>query len=364
MKLTKRFVYAAALMTACIFMLSACGKKSEDAAAEPVVSDAPQELNLYIWSEYLDPEIVTDFEKKYNCKVVISLYESNEEMLGKLQAGGVSQYDLVVPSDFIIESLIKLNLLKPLDHTKIPNLANLKETFVNPGFDPGNKYTAAYQWGTVGLVYSKAKFPEGVTSWKSIFEAPEGVKFMFFDSEREMIGAVLRYKGYSVNNLDKTELMGAAKMMIADKKKAGFMGFEGNVGGLNKVQAGTVDVAMAYNGDVIQAMAEDPNVGFVNPSEGTVVWVDSLCIPREAPNTDLAYKFINYILDAKVGAKLSNYNQFASPNKASMPYITPEDLANPAIYPDAATEKRLEYVLEVPGGSAIFGELWKTIKTR
>jgi len=324
----------------------------------------PEELNLYIWAEYIEPNIITQFEKEYHCKVIISLYESNEEMLGKLQAGGASQYDIVVPSDFIMNSLIKLKLLKELDHALIPNLANVKENFADQPFDKGNKYSVPYQWGTVGIVYNKDKFKGPVTSWKSLLEPDEGIKCMFFDSEREMIGGSLRYLGYSVNTLNKKELMKAADLMIAGKKKAGFVGFEGNVGGLNKVMAGAVDIAVAYNGDVLRAMGEHPNVGFCIPKEGTAVWLDSLCIPRDAPNAKLAMKFMNYILDAKVGAQLSNFNQYATPNKASLPFIKPEDLANPAIYPDAATEKRLEYVQEVTNGGAIYGELWKIVKTR
>jgi spermidine/putrescine transport system substrate-binding protein len=105
------------------------------------------ELNLYIWSEYIDPEIITQFEEAFDCKVVVSLYESNEEMVAKLQAGGVSQYDIIVPSDFIMKSIIGLNLLQPIDPEKVPNLVNLSETFLNPPYDPGNRYTAAYQWG-------------------------------------------------------------------------------------------------------------------------------------------------------------------------------------------------------------------------
>ncbi len=325
---------------------------------------AQEELNLYIWSEYIDPEIITAFEKKFDCKVVVSLYESNEEMLAKLQAGGVSQYDLVVPSDFIMPSLIELGLLQPIDRAAVPNIKNLKDNFVNPSFDPGNKYSVGWQWGTVGIVYNKDKFKEPITSWKSIFEPAEGTKFMLFDSEREMIGAALRYQGHSINTLNKKELMAAATLMIGDKKRNGFMGFEGNVGGRNKVIAGTVDIAMAYNGDVIQSMAEHDNLGFVNPKEGTVIWVDSLAIPAKAPNAKLAMKFMNFILEPEVGAQLSNFNQFATPNKASMPMITPDDLKNPAIYPDPETEKRLEYINDLGKNNAMYSELWKMVKTR
>ena len=337
--------------------------RADDAkAAAPAAK--PQELNLYIWAEYIDPAIIAQFEKQNNCKVVISLYESNEEMMAKLQAGGSSQYDLVVPSDFIMRSLIKLNLVKPLDPAKIPNLANIKDSLANPPYDPGNKFSIPYQWGTVGIVYNKDKFKAPVTSWKDLLEPTDGIKFMFFDSEREMIGGALRYEGFSVNTLDKGELMKAADVMVADKKLPGFMGFEANVGGLNKVVAGTVDIAVCYNGDALKAIGDHKNLGFCIPKEGTVVWVDNLCIPRDAPNPELAMKFMNFILDAKIGAQLSNFNQYATPNKASLPMIKPDDLANPAIYPDKATEARLELVQEVPNASAVFGELWKIVKTR
>ena len=353
----RNLVAGAAAAALSLASLPAFGEDASPAAK-------PEELNLYIWSEYIDPAIITQFEEKYHCKVVISLYESNEEMLGKLQAGGVNQYDIVVPSDFIMNSLIKLGLLREIDHSAVPNIANIKDKCANPPFDPGNKFSVPYQWGTVGICYDKTKFKEPVASWSSLFEPADGIKFMYFDSEREMIGAALRFQSHSVNSLDKKELMGAADLMVACKKKPGFMGFEGNVGGLNKVIAGSVDIAMCYNGDALRAMGEHPNIGFAIPKEGTVVWMDSLCIPKNAPNPTLAMKFMNFILDAKIGAQLSNFNQYATPNKASMPDIKPDDLANPAIYPDAATEARLEYVQEVPNASAIFGELWKIVKTR
>jgi spermidine/putrescine transport system substrate-binding protein len=353
-----------ALSAAFALLAAATPLAAEDAKAESPAPAKQEELNLYIWAEYIDPNIITEFEKKNNCKVIISLYESNEEMMAKLQAGGASQYDLVVPSDFIMNSLIKLNLLKELDHAQIPNMANIKDNMVSPPYDQGNKFSVPYQWGTVGIVYDKTKFKEPVTSWESILKAPADTKFMFFDSEREMIGGALRYLGYSVNSMDKKELMKAADLMIAGKKSAGFMGFEANVGGLNKVVAGTVDIAVCYNGDALRSMADHPNIAFCIPKEGTVVWTDNLCIPKDAPNPKLAMKFMNYILDAQVGAKLSNFNQYATPNKASLPFITPDDLANPAIYPDATVEKRLEYVQEMSGGSAVYGELWKIVKTR
>lgn len=325
---------------------------------------AKEELHIFNWTEYMDPQILKDFEAKYDCKVVESLYESNEEMVAKLQAGGISQYDIVVPSDYILESMIELKLLQKLDLSKIPNIKNLGKNFLNPPFDPKNEYTAAYQWGTVGIVYNKSKFDKPVDSWSALFDSEDGINFLLFDSEREMLGAALIYLGYSPNTVEKKELLKVADLIIKDKKKKGFMGFANNVSGRNQVMNGTVAIAVAYNGDVIQQMTEDENLMFVNPKEGTLVFLDSMAIPAKAPNPDLAYKFINYILDAKVGAALSNYNQFASPNEASMKYITPADLKNPAIYPPKETMDKLHYVLDLGKNNGIYSELWKMVKTR
>lgn len=329
-----------------------------------ITATAKEEMRLYIWTEYHDPAIITAFEEKYDCTVVLDYYESNEEALAKLQAGGMSQYDLVVPSDFIMRSFIELGVLQPLDKTLIPNMANLKPTFVNPPYDPGNTYSAAWQWGTVGLVYNKEKVKDFEPSWSMIFVDKDNYPYMLFDSEREQIGIALTYLGYSMNTTDMTELKAAMDLLIAAKQNKACQGFEANVGGRNKVIAGTVDLAICYNGDALQSMGEHPELGFVNPKEGAVVWVDSLCIPAKAPNARLANLFINYILEPEVGAQLSNFNQFATPNAASMPFINKEDLDNPAIYPDAETEKRLSYIQDMGKQNQIYSELWKTVKTR
>lgn len=325
---------------------------------------AKEELNIYIWSEYTEPELIKAFEEKYDCKVIETNYENPEEMVAKLQAGGLSQYDLVFPSDFIIPSMIKLGLLEKLDHSKIPNLKNLTDTFTSPSFDPGNTYSAAYQWGTVGLIYDADKIKEPIDSWKPILEAGSKTKFALFDSEREMTGIALSYLGYSMNTTDKKELKEAADLLIKAKKKKGYSGFVANVGGFSKVQAGTLDMSLCYSGDAFANITESPSLKYVIPKEGTVVWCDSMCISKKAPNKELAYKFIDFTLDAENGAQLSNYIAFATPNKASLPLIDKALLENPSVYPDAETEKKLQFILDAGPNTAMYGELWKMIKTR
>ena len=330
-----------------------------------MASAATNELRVYIWSEYIDPQIVADFEKKFSCKVILDLYESNEEMIAKLQAGGSSQYDIVIPSDFVMPSMIKLGLLKPLNKALIPNLKNLGPKFQNPPYDPGNTYSAGWQWGTVGLMYNKTLLPDFKPSWSMVFQS-EGKKspFVLIDSEREMIGIALKFLGYSMNTQDKTQLKAAADLLISAKNGKNFLGFEGGVGGKNKVAGGAASMALVYSGDAIRAMGENAKLGFVNPQEGTVIWVDNMAIPVQAPHADLAMKFINYILDPKVGAQLSNFNQYATPNAAAVPFINKKDVANPAIYPDEATVKKLEFIQDLGKNNRLFSELWKIVKTR
>ncbi|MGD8647345.1 MAG: spermidine/putrescine ABC transporter substrate-binding protein, partial [Desulfobacterales bacterium] len=298
---------------------------------------AEKELKIFIWSEYMDEEnMPKEFEKATGIKVRLDLYESNEDMMAKLQAGGVSQYDLIVPSDYIMPSLINLKLIQPLDHSKIPNLKNLGTKFQQTTFDPGNKFSVGYQWGTVGLMYRKDRIKEDdAKSWSIVFDPKKDPgPFALIDSVREMMGIALLYLGYDFNSIKPKELKAAADLLVQTKKRQTCLGFKGGVGGKNDVVAGAASAAIVYNGDAIQAIAEDPKkLGFVVPKEGSEVWLDSMCIPAKAPNPDAAHKWINWILDPKVNASLSNYNHFATPNDAAKPYLNKEDLENPGVWP-------------------------------
>lgn len=323
-----------------------------------------KELRLFIWSEYIDPAIVASFEKQFGYKVKIDLYESNEEMLAKLQAGGVSQYDLIVPSDFIVPTLIQLKVVQPLNQSKIPNLKNLDGKFKSPPFDAGNKYTVAYQWGSVGLMYRKDKVKAPPASWSVIFDPKGAGSFVLMDSVREMMGVALRYQGQSANSKNPKAVQAAGKLLLAAKKAKRSLGFEGGVGGKNKVVAGTAIYAVVYNGDAIKAADENPNVGFVVPKEGSTLFVDNMAIPAKAPNVEAAHKFINFILDPKIGAQLSNFNRYATPNAAAKPFITPADLKNTAIYPTPEVMKKLEFILDLGKDTRLYDETWTTVKSR
>lgn len=328
---------------------------------------AAEELNIFIWSEYMDEEAMpAAFEAATGIKVRLDIYENNEEMVAKLQAGGVSQYDIIVPSDYIMPVLINQKLIKPLDHNKIPNLKNLKPIFRNTTYDPGNKYSVAWQWGTVGLMYRKDRVNAAdTTSWSILFDPKKSPgPFWLIDSVREMMGIALLYKGYDFNSTNPKELKEAADLLVATKKSKDCMGFKPGVGGKNDVVAGTAAAAIVYNGDAIQSVTEHPDtLAFTIPKEGSEIWVDSMCIPAKAPNPDAAYKWINWVLEPQVGADLSNYNQFATPNAASMPYITPEDIKNPGIYPTEDIMKTLHFTKDLGKDNRIMDEAWTRAKS-
>jgi spermidine/putrescine transport system substrate-binding protein len=320
-------------------------------------------LNVYIWSEYIDPKIIEQFAKENDCKVTVDLYEDNESMMAKLQGGGTSLYDICVPSDYIIPALIKNGLLAPLRKENIPNIKNVDPKFGNREYDPGNKYTAPYQWGTVGLFIRKKPGETVDETWGLIFDPKKSIgSFLMIDDSRAAIGAALKYKGYSLNTVDKKQLKEARDLIIAAKKRS--LGFEGGVGIKNKVLAKVCKAGMVYNGDAVRGMKEDGETYFFAPREGTEIWLDNMAIPAKAPDRDMAEKFINYILDAKVGAQLSNFNQYATPNAAAKEFISAADLKNTAIYPSDEQMKTLEFVRDLGSKTGWYDELWTGIKSK
>ncbi len=326
-----------------------------------------KELRIFTWSEYMDePKMSADFEAATGIKVKIDVYESNEDMIAKLQAGGISQYDIIVPSSYVLPTLNGLNLIQPLDHAKIPNLGNVMEQFRNLEMDKGNTYTVPWQWGTVGIMYNKQKVsPEAVASWSIIFDpAKHPGSFWLLDDARTTLNSALAYLGFPMNSTDPAQIKKAADLLTVVKNSKGCSGFKTGVGGKNDVVAGTADLAVVFNGDAIRDVEEAPDkFGFLVPKEGGEVWVDLMAIPAKAPNPDAAHKWINWILEPKVGAELSNYNRYATPNQASLPYILPEDLKNREIYPDDETMKRLHYVVDLGAATRLYDEAWTWVKS-
>jgi spermidine/putrescine transport system substrate-binding protein len=327
-----------------------------------LLTRAEQKLNVFIYSEYLPPEVVAEFERRFDCKVVIDLYEDSEAMLAKIQTGGAGLYDIVVPTDYITSVMAKQSLLAPLRRENIPNMKNLDPVFKNPPYDRGNRFSVAYQWGTLGIYARKGAKPLK-QSWSVVFDRKDQPgSFILLDSARDTIGAALKFKGWSMNSVNPGELKIARDLIVDAKRRSD--GFSNTVGGKNKVLEKSARAAIVFSGEAARAIAEDADTYYFIPDEGSEIWVDNLCILAKSAHRDLAEKFINFILEPEIGAQISNQYQFATPNAAAKKFIDPKLLNNPVIYPDPETMKKLEFIRDLGADAALYDQLWTSIKSQ
>lgn len=331
-----------------------------------------QENKLYLfnWTEYMDPEIIAAFEEEHDVDVVQNYFNSLPEMFAKLNAGGVSQYDIIVPSNYYIPRLIETGLVQPLDKSKLANLDNVKEQFSDPSYDPGSEYSAPYQWGTTGIVYNSETFPEAPKSWSLLFDAEvnPGHPFALMGDGQVSIGAACAYLGHGYDCTDMDAWREAARLLIDTKGRNNFSGFVDGTPALQQLARGVTHVSLSYNGDYLFFKDEDPEtfatLDYMIPDEGAEMWVDAMLIPSEAPNPDMAHKFIDFILDAEVGAQLSNYNYYASPNAAAEPHLDAV-LTEPPVQPSDEDMERLHFTPSLSGEQLqTFQQLWSEVQAR
>jgi len=285
------------------------------------------DLNFYNWSEYIDPELISAFEEAHGVDVVEDFYESNEALIAQLQAGAV--YDLIVPSDYMVGIMIQNSLLTPVDREAVPNVDNLLQRFTELPYDPGNQYSAPYQYGTTGLGVNLEIVGEDFDpSWALIFDPeltasfPGGVSVL--NDPRETMGAALKYLGYSLNDIDLEHLQEATDLVAA--AKAGITTFDSDQYD-EALANGEVAVAHGFSGNMIVAIgeAENPdNFDYILPKEGATLWIDNMAVPANAEHPCTAFTFMNYLLDAENGATLTNWNYYGSPNEAALPMIDEE----------------------------------------
>ncbi|MBU0510213.1 MAG: spermidine/putrescine ABC transporter substrate-binding protein [Chloroflexi bacterium] len=359
--------------------LSACGgaapaeeaPAAEAPAAEaPAVEESPtgiepaKEIVFYIWSEYIDPEIYTLFEEETGIKVVEDNFSNNEELLAKLQ-GGAAGYAVIVPSDYTVSIMIAEGMLARLDHANVPNLSNLSAQFQNVPYDPSNIYCAPYQWGTTGIGYLDGEVEEP-TSWAVLFEPDEGAatfgRTTMLDDVREAFAAALVYLGYDINTTDEAQLEEAKTLLI--QAKAGLSGYDSDTYE-DLIAAGENLMAHGWNGDFLMAQEENENIAYTIPQEGGVVWVDNVCIPAAATSEEqvAGELFINFLLSPEIGAMLSEFNWYASPNAAAEELLDEEFLSDPTVYPPAEVLEKLQYIKPLGEAESLYQRMWDEIKS-
>lgn len=319
-------------------------------------------VTVLMYSEYIDPAMVEEFEKTTGMPLRIEVYEAQEEMVAKLQAGGDALYDVVVASDVIVRQLAGLGLVSPLDRARVPNLDNVSPRFLAPPFDPRNKWSAPYLWGTTGILYRGSQDPDSIRWSDLLSDHPRFGRYVLMDEGRTMLALALQSLGRSPNSTAPSELREAAALLQKAKARTGCAGFDGSVGGANKVAGSLVDAAVVFNGDALARMEEDSTLHYVVPMEGSVVWLDNMLVTSRAPNRLGAHLFIDWILRADKGAQLANFVRYPTPNQASLPLITPEDLADRSVYPDSVMLDRMEFLSDPGNASRLYDEAWTAVK--
>lgn len=318
-----------------------------------------------IYSEYINPSLLKDFEKKTGYKVNLELYEAQEEMLVKLQTAGTKKYDVIIASDVVIQQMIQAGLVAPLDTSKIPNRVNVAPQFLGQTYDPTNAYSLPYLWGTTGILFRGEKIHPDSASYSMLFDAKNTKgNFSLLNESRSMLSMALQAIGYDANSVKQEEINKAVDYILQAKKDPHFVGFDGSVAGKNKVVSGENWAAIVFNGEAQAAINKDSTLQFVIPKEGSFMWVDAMLISSKAANVEGAYAFMNYILDAEVGAKLAKFINYATPNKASLEVIDEKFKSNRVINPNEQEIKRMELLEDLGESTKSYDEAWIIAKTR
>jgi spermidine/putrescine transport system permease protein len=315
-------------------------------------------LNLYIWSNYIAPETVHRFETRYGVKVNVDLYDTNEALLAKVQAGNVS-YDLLCPSNYPIEILLHQKLLRPLDHSALPHFKNLDSRFLDKDYDRGNRYSVPYFWGTCGIGYNRSRVGT-VDSWGALWDPRYKGRILMLDDARETMGAALKWKGRSANVTDPGILQEVKDLLLQQKplvRTYNSSNFE------DILLSGDVWLAQGWNGQIAKAIDQDHDLEYVIPKEGATFFVDSLVIPASAPHPALAHAFIDYILEAETAAEICRTMHYSSPNRAALPLLPPEIRRNPAIFPPEDVIQRLELIRDLGETTVLYDRIWTEVKT-
>lgn len=321
------------------------------------------EVIVYNWGEYIDPETLSLFEEETGIRVVYDEFDTNETMYPKVEAGA-SAYDVICPSDYMIQKMIDNDLLAEINFDNIPNMENIGQQYFEQSkeFDPENKYSVPYCFGTVGILYNKTMVNGPIDSWAVLWDEQYADNILMQDSVRDAFMVALKLNGYSMNTLDEAELQ-IAKNSLIDQKPL--------------VQAYVIDqvrdkmigdeaaIGVIYSGEAIYTQRENENLEYVIPKEGTNVWIDSWVIPKNAPNKENAEKFIDFMCRGDIALKNFEYITYSTPNTAAQALIEDEDIKNSRIaFPDLSQYENLETFRYLGSeGDALYNSLWKEVKS-
>ena len=318
-------------------------------------------VNVYAWTGEIPDFIVQQFENETGIKVNFSTYENNEVMYAKLRTMKQSAYDIIMPSSYFVDRMRRQNMLEKLDQSKLSNWKNLNPEFLNPAYDPKTEYSVPFIWGVTGIFVNDKYFsPKSITKWANLWDKRFKNQLMLLDDTRELFSIALLIQGYSINDNDPKHLQAAylkAKALMDNVK----------VFSTETVVSIMIDedatVGIAWNGDAFKASQENPNIQFIYPEEGFIVWVDNFAIPKTAPHKDAAYAFINFILRPDIAKEIALYTNYPITNLKGQ-QLLPENIRNnPTIYPSKDVMKRGQFQTDLGDETLkLYEKYWEALK--
>ena len=323
-------------------------------------SSVSEVVNVYNWGEYIDKDLLTKFEAETGIQVIYSNFNTNEDLYVKLKNGGFS-YDVIVPSDYMIEKMKNENMLRKINWDNVPNLDQIDTEFLNPSYDPKQEYSAPYFWGTLGIVYNTTLVEEEVTSWQILWDEQYARNIIMLDSSRDSIGIALKLLGYSVNSTDETQLAEAEALLIkqyplvyaylVDQTK-------------DIMKNGEAALAVMFSGDAVDALSENEDLAYAVPQEGSNLWFDAMVIPEGAQNPENAERFINFMLEPENAAQNAEYLWYSLPSSAAVELLSDDLKDSEVAYPSVESLENLEVYSDPGGFVKVYDDIWQTVKNQ
>jgi spermidine/putrescine transport system substrate-binding protein len=354
--MTNRRYFLQSLAAISSLSLVGCGWRLADVRAA-TQSSRSDELFIYTWAQYSDNKLQQTFSIQTGLKVLVDYYESNEAMLGKILAGGGGAYSLIYPSDYMVQKMVDKNLLTELNPKRLIGLDNLSPQFKNPAYDPNNRHSLPFNWGTTGLIYNSEVLKTAPKDWEYLWQNREilNKRMTLLNDVREVMGAVLKMLGYSYNSKDEDELKQAYNKL--QELKPAIASFDTDAW-KSQILAGDLVLSMCYSSDAMLIIKENPKFKYVIPRSGSSLWTDTIVVPKSAPNLDGAYAWINFILQPEVAAIISENLSISTPNSAAFELLPKNLKNNKNLFPPAALLEKCDRINPLGEFEEVYERYW------
>ena len=337
--------------------LSGCGWTLAQVRPTESGQGSSDKLYIYTWAGYTDTDLLERFEEETGITAIADVFDSNEAMLARLQAGGGGAYSIIYPSDYMVQKMRELGMLRELDFSRVTGMERLFNRFQNPEYDPRNQHSVPVSWGTTGLLYNSKTLNPAPEDWSYLWENRKQLsnRITLLNDIREVIGATLKMLGYSYNSTDENQLQEAyAKLMALKPNIASFTSDAWRP----QILSGDLLLAMCYSADANEIMQENEDLQYVLPKSGSSLWMDTVAIPKTAPNLEGAYAWINFMLQPDVAAQICERLSFATPNKAAFNELPPELQNNPSLFPAESALELCEGIAPIGEFTTVYDSYW------